>query len=68
MNKIQFINNSKQSRYELHVGDDFAYLQYKIDARGVLYLVHTQTPYLLRGNGIAAELVEKSLNDIKIRD
>jgi predicted GNAT family acetyltransferase len=65
MNKRTFLNNKDKKRYELHVGDYFSLAEYIINNEGVVYITHTETPMELEGQGIASELIEKTLQDIK---
>lgn len=61
----KFLNNKEQKRYELHVDGYLAIAEYIINNEGVVYMTHTETPVALEGRGVASELIEKSLQDIK---
>lgn len=65
MEEHQFINNKDESRYELHVGQYIAFAQYTTNDEGVIHITHTKTPEQLSGRGIASELIQKVLEDIK---
>lgn len=65
MSESKFLNNKERKRYELHVGNKLALAEYIINNEGVVYMTHTETPVELEGQGIASELIEKSLQDIK---
>lgn len=65
MEERKFIKNEELGRYELHVGDKFAFAEYKNYINDVVYMTHTETPNKLKGQGVASELIEKSLQDIK---
>lgn len=65
MEERKFLNNEELKRYELHVGDKLAVAEYIINNEGVVYMTHTETPVELEGKGVASELIEKSLLDIK---
>lgn len=65
MSERKFLNNEERKRYELHVGDRIAVAEYIINNEGVVYMTHTETPVALEGQGVASELIEKSLQDIK---
>lgn len=65
MSERKFLNNKEENQYELHVGEYFSLAMYKINKEGVVYMTHTETPAELKGQGVASELIEKSLQDIK---
>lgn len=65
MSERKFLNNKEKNQYELHVGEYFSLAMYKINKEGVVYMTHTETPSELKGQGVATELIEKSLRDIK---
>lgn len=65
MEERKFLNNKELKRYELHVGDKLALAEYIINNEGVVYMTHTETPVELEGQGVASELIKKSLIDIK---
>lgn len=65
MSEMKFLNNKEKNRYELHVGEYFSLVKYKINKEGVVHMIHTETPPELKGQGVASVLIEKSLQDIK---
>lgn len=65
MEERTFLNNEEKKRYELHVGEHFALAEYIINNQDVVYMTHTETPVVLEGQGVASELIGKSLQDIK---
>lgn len=65
MDERKFINNKEENRYELHVGDHIAFADYLTKKDGTVYMTHTESPAELAGQGIASELILKSLQDIK---
>lgn len=65
MEERNFVHNKEKNRYEIHVGDNVALAEYIINDAGVVYMTHTETPVELEGQGIASELIKKSLEDIK---
>lgn len=65
MEEKKFLNNEERKRYELHVGKRLAIAEYIINNEGVVYMTHTETPIELEGQGVASELIEKSLQDIQ---
>lgn len=65
MEERKFVNNKEESRYELHVNGIMAIAEYMIDNNGDVFMTHTFTPAELQGQGVASELISKSLEDIK---
>jgi uncharacterized protein len=59
-------DNTMLSRYELDHDGVTAVANYKI-AGGVITLTHTETPPQARGHGIASQLVQGALADIRAR-
>lgn len=57
-------NNAALSRYELDVGGTVAFANYR-SAPGTVIITHTETPYALRGRGIASKLVQGALEQIR---
>jgi predicted GNAT family acetyltransferase len=65
-------DNKKLQRFETHVDDDIAFVEYRMHA-GTIYLMHTFVPEKLRGRRIADALatfalgyVEKNKLPVKI--
>ena len=58
-------NNITLSRYELDVDGATAFANYRL-APGKVILTHTETPRALRGRGIASELVQGALEQIRL--
>ncbi len=60
-------HNADQNRYELFLNDALASVaEYRLDGEKVV-IFHTETSHQFRGRGIAAELVQWTLNDIRER-
>ena len=57
-------NNTALSRYELDVDGAIAFANYRL-APGNVIITHTETPYDLRGRGIASQLVQGALEQIR---
>ncbi len=57
-------NNTALSRYELDVDGAIAFANYRL-APGKVIITHTETPRPLRGRGIASELVQGALEQIR---
>lgn len=58
-------NNITLSRYELDVDGATAFANYRL-APGKIIITHTETPRALRGRGIASELVQGALEQIRL--
>ncbi|MBD3582368.1 GNAT family N-acetyltransferase [Flavobacterium selenitireducens] len=62
---MEFYKNEAQSQFELHLKDDaVAFVEYA-DKDDKIYLTHTEVPQSHRGQGIAQQLVERTLSEIK---
>ncbi|EGP07620.1 GNAT family N-acetyltransferase [Afipia clevelandensis] len=57
-------NNTALSRYELDVDGTTAFANYRL-APGKVIITHTETPPALRGRGIASQLVQGALEQIR---
>lgn len=58
-------HNPDRHRYELFVDDALAsFAEYRLDGDSVV-IFHTETAGAFRGRGLAAELVEWALNDVR---
>lgn len=56
-------DNKDRSRFELDVGSDVAFANYRLTPTAVI--THTETPHALRGRGIGSELVKGALELIR---
>jgi predicted GNAT family acetyltransferase len=54
------INNENQQRFEVHEGDETAYLEYRYYEKDIA-LMHTFVPEAFEGKGIASALAEYAL-------
>ncbi|MCK1740840.1 N-acetyltransferase [Bradyrhizobium sp. 139] len=57
-------DNRDRSRFELDVGNEIAFANYRLTPAAVI-ITHTETPRALRGRGIASELVKGALDLIR---
>jgi predicted GNAT family acetyltransferase len=57
-------DNMERSRFELDVGTEVAFANYRLTPSAVI-ITHTETPRALRGRGIASELVKGALELIR---
>jgi predicted GNAT family acetyltransferase len=60
-------DNTALSRFELDAGGVTAFVTYRLDG-GVITLQHTETPPQARGQGIASQLIEGTLNMVRARE
>jgi predicted GNAT family acetyltransferase len=61
---IPLINNEAIHNFELIVDGNRAFIDYKLKSDKI-YLIHTEVPVEMEGNGVAAALVEKAFNYIE---
>ena len=59
-------DNTALSRFELEAGGVTAFVTYRL-GDGVIILQHTETPVEARGQGIASQLIEGTLNMVRAR-
>ncbi|WP_291842154.1 GNAT family N-acetyltransferase [Bradyrhizobium sp.] len=57
-------DNKNQNRFELDVEGAVAFANYRLTPAAVI-ITHTETPYALRGRGVASELVRGALELIR---
>ena len=61
---MDIIDNAAASRYEIHVGDEVAFAEYK--KRGdVMIFVHTEVPSSLERRGLGGLLAQRGLDDAR---
>lgn len=61
----KLINNKGRGQYEFHIDGYVPKIEYIINKEGNIYLTHTEVPPALSGQGIATDMVEQALADIK---
>ncbi|MEO9484474.1 MAG: GNAT family N-acetyltransferase [Ekhidna sp.] len=61
-------DNESESRFELSLDGEIAFIDYKIGKSGDVYFVHTEVPKQLGGKGIGHKLVRESLEIIEQND
>lgn len=57
-------NNENEQRYEVHMGDQLAVLEYKRKGNHITY-IHTGVPQEMEGHGIASKLAHIALEDAR---
>lgn len=65
---IKTQNNTEDNRFELVLENTYAFIDYKIGKRGAMYLIHTEVPDELGGQGVGHKLVRESLSIIEKAD
>lgn len=63
--KSAFVQNTEKKRFELHVENQIAFIDYMITNENVIYLTHTEVPESLSGKGVGSAVVEKTLEFLK---
>ena len=65
--KLPLINNDtgQKKKFELHIEDEIAFIEYIQTRNNIIYLTHTEVPRSLEGNGLGAIIVSKTLEYIK---
>lgn len=61
---ISVTDNQAERRYEAHIGDAVAVLEYARDGKRIA-LIHTGVPNELEGHGIAGKLTKYALDDAR---
>jgi hypothetical protein len=54
-------------RFELHIGDQTAFIEYRM-MHGVIVMTHTEVPQQLEGQGIGSRLVKGALEIVRASD
>ena len=57
-------NNENEQRYEVHMGDQLAVLEYERKGKHITY-IHTGVPPAMAGHGIASQLAHTALEDAR---
>ena len=57
-------DNTVLHRLEWHVGEHVAFIDYKL-VRGLLFLLHTEVPPVIRNKGVASATVQKAFQYAK---
>ena len=58
-------NEGQKKRFELHLGDQIAFIDYILNKNGNIFLTHTEVPVGLEGNGMGSAIVSKALEYIR---
>ena len=67
LSNIPLINKQHEpkKRFELHIGDHIAFMDYILNKNGVIYLTHTEVPVALEGKGVGSAIVTLVLKYIR---
>jgi len=57
--------NNERKKFELEVEGHIAFIDYILNNKNVMYLVHTEVPSALEGKGIGNKMVREALNYIE---
>lgn len=65
--ELKLVDNKQgpKKRFELHIGDQVAFIDYIINKQGIIYLTHTEVPVALEGQGVGSAIVSKVLEHIR---
>lgn len=62
------VDNTSRKRFEYSLGESTAFTEYIITTKGTIFLTHTEVPKKARGKGIAFEMIEEILKEVKNRE
>ena len=57
---LNIVNNAAAGRFEVKLGDDVAFAEYRVLASGILF-PHTEVPPAFEGKGVGGALVREAL-------
>ena len=57
---LKVINNTEAGRFEVHLGDEVAFTEYRLMKSGVLF-PHTEVPPAFEGKGVGGALVRAGM-------
>ena len=58
--QLQVINNTEAGRFEVRLGDQVAFTEYRLLATGILF-PHTEVPPAFEGKGVGGALVRAAM-------
>jgi predicted GNAT family acetyltransferase len=61
LDDLKVVDNPGESRFEVRVGDEAAFVEYRSTSSAIAY-IHTEVPESLRERGIAARLAKHALD------
>jgi predicted GNAT family acetyltransferase len=57
---LEVVNNSEAGRFEVRLGEDLAFVEYRLLASGILF-PHTEVPLAFEGRGVGSALVKAAM-------
>lgn len=63
---LEVVNNEAKGRFEVRLGDEVAYAEYRLLATGVLF-PHTEVPPAFEGQGVGGKLVRTAMDFVRQR-
>jgi len=57
---LTVVNNAETGRFEVHLGDEVAYTEYRLLKTGILF-PHTEVPPAFEGKGVGGALVRAGM-------
>jgi len=61
---LELVHDTKRERFEMHVGDELAFIEYKKSPTAI-FVMHTEVTPELEGKGAATAIIEKVLDYIE---
>jgi len=58
--ELEVVNNAEQGRFEVRLGNDVAFTEYRRLANGILF-PHTEVPPAFEGKGVGGKIVRTAL-------
>ncbi len=58
---IELVINPDKKRFELHVENHIAFIEFILNNENIIFLTHTEVPSVLEGKGVGSAIVEKAL-------
>ncbi|MEW7292282.1 GNAT family N-acetyltransferase [Aquimarina sp. 2304DJ70-9] len=65
--QLSLINNteSPKKRFEFHVENEIAFIEYILAKGNSIYLTHTEVPKSLEGKGLGSAIIKKTLEYVR---
>lgn len=63
--EYELIDNEERHQYEFHIENYTPVIEYIKSTNGEIFLIHTEVPTALSGQGIGSQMVKKALEDIE---
>ncbi len=68
--QLPLFNNTERpkKRFELHVENEIAFIEYILAKENSIYLTHTEVPRSLEGKGLGTAIIKKALDYIREKE